>query len=86
MRDPRLLGHGADQRGDRGDRQHRDRDQRQPKAKLDEPEAVAAVENRVTRGIVMLRLGVHATSASCGGAIRPHPLVADTYPFVPRRP
>ena len=71
MGDARLLGDRAHQRRDRRDRQDGDRDQGQPEAKLDEPQAVAAVQDRIARDIVMLGLGVHATSERRDYPMRP---------------
>ena len=62
MVDPGLLGDRAHERRDGRDRQDRDRDERQAEAKLDEPQAVAAVEDRISRGVVLWLFGVHATS------------------------
>ena len=62
MVDPGLLGDRSHERRNGRDREDRDRDERQAEAELDEPQAVAAVEDRVSRGVVRRLFGGHATS------------------------
>ena len=62
MVDPGLFRDRSHERRNGRDRQDRDRDERQAEPKLDEPQAVAAVEDRISRGIVRRLFGVHATS------------------------
>ncbi len=48
MRDPRLFRDQANERRDGGDRQDRDGDEGQPEAQLDQPQAVAAIQDRIS--------------------------------------
>ncbi len=48
MGDPRLFRDQANERRDGGDRQDRDGDEGQPEAQLDEPQAVAAIQDRIS--------------------------------------
>ena len=87
--DTRLLGNRPDQWRDGRDRQDRDRDQRQRQAELDEAQAVATVEDRITRDFVLVGIGLQDDLAGgrarqAGACLRSKPRAREdgTYPFV----
>ena len=83
VRDPRLLGDRADERRDRRDGEQRDRDECQAKPQLDQAQAVAPVEDRVSRVVLGLGFRLQCDLGGLCVAMTPHAREADTYPFVP---